>query len=72
MEYDLRRHNIDVAKYSLMYHAIEYNSSNGIYSSLKHGELEQQREGDIVIIHVASIFFTNAASIKSIQRVQII
>ena len=58
-----------VAQHSHVYHVIEYNSRNNMKITIEHGELQPQRQGNIVIMELALSCFNSAIQFRSIQSI---
>ena len=59
-----------ISQHSLIFDIWRYNYEHKIIISTNHGELSSQRYGDISIMKLAHDRFTDAASLRSIQRVR--
>ena len=56
--------------HSLIFHMWEYNIAHNITISLKHTELQPQREGDMAIIALAQQKYIIKRDMISIQRIR--
>ena len=59
-----------VMQHSLIYDIWKYNVKYNILISTAHGELSPRRQGDVPLMELAFLYFSDTASLKSIQRVR--